>query len=600
MGAEDMNSQHLLQNDYSSEISTLRASGKLDDAINKCHEAISDFPDDNFFYKILGDICAQAGRWEEASAAYLENIKRLEKRPKHFRTFIRFYQLFEKKAPEDLVLNYNKCIKEAIDQGQIPAIIADYVTSFLGERLTLDQELLSFLSLTNNDKNYRKVKAQINTWMDNNNLPVLKTLAAYRLQATDHSKSKQNDRFIIHVLERIENYKLALELIRKSQKPYTDLSIICSILRICRRISDYSFAESELSIDDSFISQSDFNIQYELVYYFNGKNDLPSLQKTLKAMSSSGTSSIPIARTLYNFYLSFNMFDEAEKEYEHVQNLERNKKEKRNSNSSNDREAEQLESEQVVWQRLKDLVSEQEHNRQMIALSDLLKGFSHELGQPITNIRYAVQLHKMKMRKGKDSPQDIDRLLETVLDQTQRIGVLLARFRPIVSSKSKKEVFSIKSCIEKVLSDLDYRLKLQGVEYTIGGPADISIYGDPIQFSQVFYNLVLNSMQAIGGNGAIKITISSDRKKDINISFSDNGPGIPEENRHKIFEPFFSTKEPSDENGGEGLGLFIVWNILKMFDGTIRLDDKNKIGAKFLIKLPYRKERFKDESSLNS
>ena len=579
----------------------LRSSGKLDEAIEKCHEAVYYFPEDNFFYKILGDICAQAGRWEEASDAYLENIKRLEKHPGHFRTFIRFYQTLEEKAPEKIVIEYNKKIRDALAHGQIPSKISEFVITSLGDKLTVDEELFEFYKLTDNDDNHSIIKKRLNEWLNHSNTSAIKSVAAYRIRAKDHSRSTANDRSLIQILERIEDYKLALQLVQLLPQLYTNLSVICTILRLCRRIGDYTVSETLLLIDDSFIARSDFNIQYELVYYFQKKNDQQSLKKTLRAMRASAQHSIPIARTLYNFYLGFNMLDEAQEVYELIQNLEQNKREHNtNRYRKNTRQEEQFESEQVVWQRLKDLVSEQEHTRQMIALSDLLKGFSHELGQPITNIRYAVQLHRMKMRMGKDLPEDIDTLINTVLDQTQRIGVLLARFRPIVSSKSKKEVFSIKTCIEKVAQDLDTRLKLQSIEYTIGGPADLTMYGDPVQFSQVFYNLILNSMQAIGKNGIIKITISSDRREEIRICFSDNGPGIPEEISHKIFEPFFSTKEPSDENGGEGLGLFIVWNILKMFDGTIHLDKNYKSGAKFIIKLPFRREGQKDESSINS
>lgn len=57
-----------------------------------------------------------------------------------------------------------------------------------------------------------------------------------------------------------------------------------------------------------------------------------------------------------------------------------------------------------------------------------------------------------------------------------------------------------------------------------------------------------------------------------------------------MFEPFFSTKDPTAGNGGEGLGLFIVWNILKMFNGTIHIDSQCTNGAKFIIKLPLPKE----------
>lgn len=74
--------------------------------------------------------------------------------------------------------------------------------------------------------------------------------------------------------------------------------------------------------------------------------------------------------------------------------------------------------------------------------------------------------------------------------------------------------------------------------------------------------------------------------KYIIIEFSDNGPGIPRENIQKIFTPFFTTKDPLVyEDGGQGLGLYIVWNVLKIFNGTIKVDTDYINGAKFIIKI---------------
>ena len=67
------------------------------------------------------------------------------------------------------------------------------------------------------------------------------------------------------------------------------------------------------------------------------------------------------------------------------------------------------------------------------------------------------------------------------------------------------------------------------------------------------------------------------------IEFSDTGIGIPYKNRNSIFDPFFSTKPPGK---GEGLGLFIVWNLLKMQGGTIAVDNDYNQGAKFNIRIP--------------
>ena len=78
------------------------------------------------------------------------------------------------------------------------------------------------------------------------------------------------------------------------------------------------------------------------------------------------------------------------------------------------------------------------------------------------------------------------------------------------------------------------------------------------------------------------------RKKALKISFADNGRGIPKENVNKIFNPFYSTKDKKESDGGEGLGLYIVWNILKMYGGKIRVNSRSKQmgGAEFLITIP--------------
>lgn len=303
---------------------------------------------------------------------------------------------------------------------------------------------------------------------------------------------------------------------------------------------------------------------------------------------TSATSSIPIARTLYNFYLSLNKFEEARSIYEHIRNLEQNQKYEygqHKKHGTKSRSEVQLESEQFVWQRMKDLVSDQEHNRQMIALRDLLKGFSHELGQPITNIRYAIQLHQRKIKRGKDASEDLETLLSDILVQTDRLGVLLARFSPVVSPKNEAGTFSVRDCVSRVFGDLETRLHGQNITYRIDGSPEISLQGDQVQFSQVFYNLVLNSMQAVEKDGHIDIGISAPAHNMVTIEFADNGPGIPEEYYQKIFEPFFSTKDPTSGNGGEGLGLYIVWNILKMFNGTIQIDKNFRRGTRFLIQI---------------
>ena len=118
------------------------------------------------------------------------------------------------------------------------------------------------------------------------------------------------------------------------------------------------------------------------------------------------------------------------------------------------------------------------------------------------------------------------------------------------------------------------------------------LYGETIQFSQIFYNLIINSIYAIDKkkcDGIIEVEIEK-IEQILFIRFWDNGIGIPREIQRKIFDPFYSTKRKEVEEGGEGLGLYIVWNILKMFKGKIFVDSEYADGAKFIMQIVMEEE----------
>lgn len=575
-------------------ITKLRFSDQPDEAIALCHQGMSQFPANSFFPKLQGDICRQYERFPQAAQAYLKMLSLL--RPDQFSIFATAYRNLEKSAPAEVMYSFLNDIRELLNNTCLPEELDKNLHTFLGSQLVIDDNFLIFFKQANDDNNINFIRNEIEKWEATQDTSKIEALATLKLNTEGNTNSRKIDAFLIQRLEKLRKYELALSMIAKTQKPYQNKFILAAMLRICRKKGDYSFVEKELRIDDDFIEQSSFNLQYELVYYFQTKDDEEELEKTLRQMRSSAARSIPIARTLYNFYLSLNRFEDAQSIYTHIQQLEQSQateweqRKKRRANSALSRSEEQMESEQAVWQRMKELVSEQEHNRQMIALRDLLKGFSHELGQPITNVRYAVQLYQKKMQKNLDTRHALQVLLSDILLQTNRIGMLLSRFSPIVSPKNESGKFSVKECAEKVFTDLETRLQSQNITHQIIGASDHVLTGDQIQFSQVFYNLILNAMQAIEKNGHIDINISVSEYHVLTIIFADNGPGIPEQNFQKIFEPFFSTKDPTSGNGGEGLGLYIVWNILKMFNGTIQIDKSFRSGTKFIIQIQQAKE----------
>ena len=108
----------------------------------------------------------------------------------------------------------------------------------------------------------------------------------------------------------------------------------------------------------------------------------------------------------------------------------------------------------------------------------------------------------------------------------------------------------------------------------------------PGQLNQVFMNVLLNAIQAVEGAGTIKVRVR-EQEENMVISISDNGPGIPDDKKQKIFEPFYTTKNVQE---GTGLGLSITFGIIKKHNGSIEVKDNVPKGTKFIIKLPMRED----------
>ncbi len=112
----------------------------------------------------------------------------------------------------------------------------------------------------------------------------------------------------------------------------------------------------------------------------------------------------------------------------------------------------------------------------------------------------------------------------------------------------------------------------------------LPVRGDSDQLLQAFMNLIINAAHALEEVGKGTLTLESRRAAETAIvSIADDGPGIPEELRQKIFEPYFTTK---GEGKGTGLGLTIVRDIIKVHQGELLLETHTGIGTRFEIRLP--------------
>ena len=132
-----------------------------------------------------------------------------------------------------------------------------------------------------------------------------------------------------------------------------------------------------------------------------------------------------------------------------------------------------------------------------------------------------------------------------------------------------------------VLSLTSQQLSQRHIEIKADLPDSMpAIYAVSSQIQQIFFNLILNSFDAMPAGGDLKI---SARAVDhgVEVIFHDSGLGIPEDRRNNIFEPFFSTKD-----GGTGLGLTVSYNIVTAHGGTLDLLPEHEPGACFRLFLP--------------
>jgi two-component system NtrC family sensor kinase len=111
----------------------------------------------------------------------------------------------------------------------------------------------------------------------------------------------------------------------------------------------------------------------------------------------------------------------------------------------------------------------------------------------------------------------------------------------------------------------------------------VSATGNANQLQQIFVNLVVNAIQAMGGAGRLTVAVGPAAPGRVRASVADDGPGVRPEIAQRIFEPFFTTKP---EGKGTGLGLSICYQIAEDHGGSIRLEPAPERGACFVVDLP--------------
>jgi len=224
-------------------------------------------------------------------------------------------------------------------------------------------------------------------------------------------------------------------------------------------------------------------------------------------------------------------------------------------------------------------------NEKLVAIGRLSSNIAHEINSPLLIIRNSLEVIKNNLISNKST---YDESLQQAFDITEKS---IERIREIIQNliafhkgkDLKFEDFFINEIVDETINMLKWSKKLSNIKFIINNKNKIKINGNKGLIKQLFTNLIINSAEAMNLKGKIKIEISySDYNKFCNINFCDNGPGINDEIKKRIFEPFTSTKDVK----GVGLGLFISYRIVTEHNGFIYFDENYNRGTRFIIKLP--------------
>jgi len=221
-------------------------------------------------------------------------------------------------------------------------------------------------------------------------------------------------------------------------------------------------------------------------------------------------------------------------------------------------------------------------SEKIASVGRMAAGVAHEINNPLSGIMLYAELLKESLSDRADCVADLQEIVDQTLRCKKIISELLEFSRKSVGKISS---FRMEDAIEKSLNLLINQATFQNIEVKKSfQPAMPDMVGDLVQLQQVFTNLFINASDAMERKGELRITAGFDETSNrFLISVADTGPGIPPEQRDKIFEIFFTTKPPGK---GTGLGLSISQNIIKLHGGSIKVDCPPEGGTVFTIELP--------------
>jgi signal transduction histidine kinase len=224
----------------------------------------------------------------------------------------------------------------------------------------------------------------------------------------------------------------------------------------------------------------------------------------------------------------------------------------------------------------------------MASIGELASGIAHEIRNPLAGIQGAIQILSEGFPKGDPRTQVTDEIQKQIHKLERLVKELLNYAKPVPANYLPTDINQLADKVLSFFVTQRGRIEDFKIEKKFLSSLPKTMI-DPSSMEQAFLNIILNAQKAMPKGGTFTVsTLAFPEKKDdgkeapeVQIVFEDTGVGIPRENLHRIFNPFFSTRPD-----GTGLGLAITKNIVEQNGGKIEVKSEVNVGTRFIITLP--------------
>ena len=221
--------------------------------------------------------------------------------------------------------------------------------------------------------------------------------------------------------------------------------------------------------------------------------------------------------------------------------------------------------------------------------NEFISNITHELKTPIATVGVAIEA--LRNFNAMQDPKRTREYLDISSNELQRLGLLVDKVLKLSMFEKKdvelkKERVDLGELVDEVVASLRLQLEKNNASVEIRRTGDLALDADRLHILSVIFNLLDNSIKYSRDNPRIKVELAGD-EKDVNITVSDNGIGIPQAYHEKVFEKFFRVPHGDTHNArGYGLGLSYAAQVVQKHRGKIRIEKGEREGTSFIITLP--------------